>query len=180
MPKLRKDRILVFSQSVNQKSAQELIKFIADINAGDDDKISQFKKFKRRPIQIILNTYGGSVYDGLGLISAMEWSKTPVHLTVMGTAMSMGLFILSAAHHRAMSRHSTLMYHQISTGGFDKIEGLRDDLKEAQRLEKVCESLLFEKTKITKEDLEPYKKQKKDWFITPKEALKLGIVDEII
>lgn len=180
MAKLRKDRLHVFSQPINQKSVQELIKAIAETNAIDDDKNSHFKKYQRKPIQIIFNTNGGSVYEGLGLISAIQWSKTPVHITVMGRAMSMGLFILSAADKRMMSSYSTLMYHQISTASWDKIEGLKATLKESERLEKVCEDLLFKKTKLTSKLLEPYKQQKKEWYITPKEALRLGIVDKLV
>lgn len=180
MAKLQKDRLHVFSQAINQDSVQELIKAIAEINAIDDDKSSHFKKYKRKPIQIIFNTNGGSVYEGLGLISAIQWSKTPVHITVMGRAMSMGLFILAVANKRMMSSYSTLMYHQISTASWDKIEGLKATLQEGERLEKVCETILFKHTKITPKHLESYKQQKKEWYITPKEALKLGIVDKLV
>ena len=180
MAKLSKDRLHVFSQPINQKSVQELIKVIADTNAIDDDKKRQFKKYKRKPIQIIFNTGGGSVYEGLGLISAIQWSKTPVHVTIMGRAMSMGLFILMAADKRMVSSYSTLMYHQISTLAWDKIEGLKATVKEAERLEKVCEKLLFQRSKVTAKHLKPYKQQKKEWYITPKEALKLGLVDKVI
>lgn len=180
MAKLQKDRLHVFSQPINQKSVQELIKAIAETNAVDDDKSGHFKKYKRKPIQIIFNTNGGSVYEGLGLISAIQWSKTPVHVTVMGRAMSMGLFILMAADKRMISSYSTLMYHQITTASWDKIEGLKATLKESERLEKVCENLLFKRSEITPEHLKPYKQQKKEWYITPKEALKLGLVDKVI
>ena len=180
MSKYSKDRTLILCEQINQKSVKDIIKSITDINSNDDQKAKEFKKFKRKPIHMILNTYGGVVYDGLGLISAIENSATPIHITVMGSAMSMGLFILVSAQKRSITKHSTIMYHQISTFSWDKIEGVKNDVKEAERLEQVCEQILFNKSKVKPKHLAPFKTQKKEWFIDPKQALKLGIVDKII
>lgn len=175
-----KERTLLLGERVSQKSVSDLIKSIHSINRDDEEKVKELKKFKRKPIQLMLNTYGGSVYDGLALISAIELSETPVHITVIGSAMSMGLFILASGEKRMASKHATIMYHQLSGIAWDKLEGIKDNVKEWKRIEKVCEKILFKNTSIMKEHLAPYKKRKKEWFITPKEALKLGIIDEII
>ena len=180
MTKTPKERTIIFSEGVNQKSVSDVIKSIHSINRDDKQKEKEFKKFKRHPIQLILNTYGGSVYDGLALISAIELSETPVHITVIGSAMSMGLFILVSGEHRSASKHATIMYHQLSAFAWDKLEGIKNDVKEWERIEKVCENILFKNTKLTSQHLKEYKKRKKEWFITPKEAMKLGIIDKII
>ena len=72
------------------------------------------------------------------------------------------------------------MYHQISSFSWGKIESLRNDIREAERLEKICEDILFQKTKIKPKDLKPFKKRQKEWYMDAKEALKYGIVDKII
>jgi ATP-dependent Clp protease protease subunit len=175
-----KARTLVISESISQKSVSDAIKSIFDINRDDEDKEREYKRWVREPIQLVLNTFGGSVYDGLGLINAIELSQTPVYTYAIGSAMSMGLFILVSGKKRFIAQHATVMYHQIATLSYGKLEGIKHDMKEGKRLEKVCEEILIRKTKITKKDLAPYKREKKDWFITPKEALKLKIVDEIL
>jgi len=173
-------RIFIISSPINQKSVSEIIESIFEINHEDDQKREQYKNYKREPVKILLNTYGGSVYDGLGLIGAIEQSTTPVHITCLGSAMSMGLFILVSGHKRFMHKYSTVMYHQISSFVYDKLEGIKLELEEAQRLEKVCEGILLRHTFITKEQLDDFKERKAEWFIPANEAFKLGIVDKIL
>jgi ATP-dependent Clp protease protease subunit len=175
-----KERVFMLGDQVTQATVSTIIKSIWEINLEDADKEIHINGYKRQPIHLILNTYGGSVYDGLGLIGAMEVSETPVHVTVLGSAMSMGLFILCAGHHRRMHAYSTLMYHQISTVTMDKLEGIKKDLAECDRLEKMCEDILTKKTKLTLKELEDHKKTKGEWYINAETAAKYGMVDEII
>lgn len=175
-----KDRILMLGEDVTSASVKGLIQMIYDINLDDEEKEATYQEYDRPPIHLILNTFGGSVYDGLGLIGAIELSTTPVVVTCLGSAMSMGLFILAAGHHRRAHHLSTAMYHQISLISFDKLEGFKKDAEEAQRLEDLCDSLLYKRTKLRAKDLADYKLRKADWYMSAEEALKWGIIDEII
>ena len=56
----------------------------------------------------------------------------------------------------------------------------KKDIQEIERLEKIFDSVLLKKTKLKDEDLLKHKHSKSEWYITPKEALKYGIVDEIL
>jgi ATP-dependent Clp protease protease subunit len=175
-----RERVFMLGDQVTQVTVSTIIKSIWEINLEDTEKESMIIGYERAPIHLILNTYGGSVYDGLGLIGAMEASETPIHVTVLGSAMSMGLFILCAGHHRRMHAYSTLMYHQISTISMDKLEGIKKDLVECDRLEKMCESILMKRTKLTLKELDEHKRAKGEWYIDAGTAAKYGIVDEII
>lgn len=175
-----RERVFMLGDQVTQATVSSIIKSIWEINIEDTEKESVIIGYERVPVHLILNTYGGSVYDGLGLIGAMEASETPIHVTVLGSAMSMGLFILCAGHHRRMHAYSTLMYHQISTVSMDKLEGIKKDLVECDRLEKVCESILTRRTRLTLKELEEHKKAKGEWYIDAETAAKYGIVDEIM
>jgi ATP-dependent Clp protease protease subunit len=175
-----RERVFMLGDQVTQSTVSAIIKSIWEINIEDTEKESMIIGYERAPIHLILNTYGGSVYDGLGLIGAMEASETPVHVTVLGSAMSMGLFILCAGHHRRMHAYSTLMYHQISTVSMDKLEGIKKDLVECDRLEKMCESILMKRTQLTLKELDEHKRAKGEWYIDAGTAAKYGIVDEII
>jgi len=175
-----KPRTFVISERISQKIVGDTIKNILDINRDDTLKAQDYKGWKREPIELIINTFGGSVYDGLALINAIQLSKTPIHTIALGNAMSMGLFILVSGHKRFIGPNSTVMYHQISTLEWDKIEGLKNTLKELERLEKICEDILFRRSKLTKKELEQYKREKKEWYFGPEEALKWKVVDKIL
>lgn len=173
-------RVFMLGDQVTQNTVSNIIKAIWEINLEDAEKEAQVVGYERVPIHLILNTYGGSVYDGLGLIGAMEASETPIFVTVLGSAMSMGLFILCAGHYRRMHVYSTLMYHQISTASMDKLEGIKKDLVECDRLEKMCESILTKRTKLTLKELESHKKSKGEWYIDAETAARYGIIDEVV
>jgi len=175
-----KERILILGEDVDQASVRDIIKSIYDINLDDEEREHVFVDYERLPIHLILNTYGGSVYDGLALIGAIELSETPIIVTCLGSAMSMGLFILSSGHYRRAHHLSTIMYHQLSMGSWDTLEGIAKDMQEGKRLEEVCDNLLFKRTKLKMKDLENFKNRKADWYMSAQEALKYGIIDEII
>jgi ATP-dependent Clp protease protease subunit len=115
----------------------------------------------------------------------MEKSATPIHTYVTGAAMSCGFVILIHGHKRFGYRHSTPLYHQVSTGfwgtGFwGTVADMEDKLTEAKRLQKKIEDMTIERTKITASKLDKIYKRKTDWYMSAEEALKLGVIDEIV
>ena len=173
-------RDLILGENVNSCSVKDIIKSIMDINYDDDIKCKEFSGFQKLPINLYINTYGGSVYDGLGLINIIKASKTPIYTYVVGEAMSMGLPILVSGTKRFAYKYSTIMYHEISTFMWDKLESIKQDLKEGERLQVILDSIILNNTQILKEKLDNVKERKIDWYISAEEALKLGIIDEII
>ena len=73
---------LMNMQGLNAVRVEEVIKDIFEINFDDDEKEEIYKEWKRTPIRLFINSYGGSVYDGLALIDVIRRSKTPVHAAV--------------------------------------------------------------------------------------------------
>jgi ATP-dependent Clp protease protease subunit len=131
-------------------------------------------------IQVLLSTYGGGVYDGLSLYDAIKNSNTEVDITCFGKIMSMGIIILLASKNRKAYRNTTFMIHEISSDAFGKLADLEESVDEAKRLNKVLFDIIEKETRITKAQLEEIYNKKQDWFITAEEALKLGIITEII
>ena len=131
-------------------------------------------------IQVLLSTYGGGVYDGLSLYDAIKNSNTEVDITCFGKIMSMGIIILLASKNRKAYRNTTFMIHEISSGAIGKLADLEESVDEAKRLNKVLFDIIEKETRITKEQLEEIYNKKQDWFITAEEALKLGLITEII
>jgi ATP-dependent Clp protease, protease subunit len=179
-----KDRNLFFTKQVDQDSISELSKSIIEINS-DDENLSKNAsilgfKYEPQPIKIYIDSYGGSVYQILGVVSIIEKSTTPIHTIVTGCAMSCGFILLISGHKRFGYKYSTPLYHQVSLGASGEISWMDEKVQESKRLQKLLEDITLSKTKITKERLEKIYREKIDWYMTPIEAKKLGVIDEII
>ena len=179
-----KERNLFLSKQVNQDSISDLTKKIIEISEHDSYIKKLYKlddlEYKPKPIKIYIDSYGGQVYQCLGLLNIMGSSKTPIHTIVTGCAMSCGFIIAICGHKRFGYKRSTYLYHQVSSGSVGKIKDMEEDLVEAQRLQKEIEEITLEKTKISRKKLSKIYKQKIDWYITSKEAEELNIIDEIL
>ena len=174
-------RTIILSGEVDDDSVYDVIQMISDINEYDDESDDTVKDYERKPIKLIINSFGGSVYDGFALIGVMETSKTPVHTYCYGSAMSMAFLILVSGHKRFGHRLSTFMYHEcLDSPAYDKLATLKENLEETKRIMKVYDDQLLLKTKLKRKQLEDTKRVKLDWYITPEQALSYKIIDQII
>lgn len=174
------ERNLYLKENVDEKSVMPLIEAIHRINDDDAEKEKEYNGWEREPIKLYIYTYGGVCYAGFALIDAIRASKTPVHTIVLGTAMSMGIFVFNAGHKRLIGEHATLMYHDvsISTGmNGEMTEGLKIELDEALRLQKMGSDFLMEYSLVEESILKDYINRKADWYISAEEAIRLKIAD---
>ena len=149
------------------------------ILAEDDEKDKKEKDYERKPINIYINSGGGSIYDMWALIDIIENSKTPIHTYCTGHAMSAGFLILLAGHKRYISKNAILLYHQLSGWIKGKYADMIDDMKERERNQEDIENYVISKTNITKDTLEKIRKEKTDWFIHSEDVESLGIAKVI-
>ena len=188
-----KERTISIFNDVDESSMSSAIEKIFQINQSDEEWIRNLynilnascAKFdssvvEMPHIQVLLSTYGGDVYDGLSLYDAIKNSNTKVDITCFGKIMSMGIIILLASKNRKAYRNTTFMIHEISSGAIGKIADLEESVDESKRLNKVLFDIIEKETKITKTQLKEIYNKKQDWFITAEEALKLGLITEII
>ena len=68
----------------------------------------------KKPIQMYINSPGGSVTAGMGIYDTMQYIKPPVVTWCVGQACSMGAFLLAAGERglRHSLPHSRIMIHQ--------------------------------------------------------------------
>ena len=181
---LAKKRTLFFGKDVDLESIEGLSEQIISINEDDEflEKLypAYGLKYERKPIKIMIDSYGGYVYQCMGLLGIMEKSVTPVHTYATGAAMSCGFMILISGHKRFAYRHATPMYHQVSTGFWGKTQDMEESYKETKRLQQKFENITLESTKISKTKLKDILKTKQDWYMDAKEALSHGVIDKII
>jgi ATP-dependent Clp protease protease subunit len=182
--RMPKERSLFFTEQVDQTTISSITKKIVEINDDDELLCQQANligfKYEPKPIKLYIDSYGGSIYQCMSLVSVIENSKVPVHTICMGAAMSAGFIILISGHKRFAYKYSTPLYHQASTLLFGTIKTIEEDVAETKRLQKIIEKMTLEKTRISKEKLKEVYEKKLDWYMTAEEALKLSVVDEIL
>jgi ATP-dependent Clp protease protease subunit len=137
-------------------------------------------KDNQKPIQLLINSPGGSISAGLDIIDTMNFIKSPVYTIVKGMAASMGAAILSAGQkgHRMALPNATVMLHQASsnTGGNiqDQIVDLEYTKKLNDRLMEIIAKNCGKTSKQIKADTI------RDHWMFAEDALKYGIVDEVV
>lgn len=147
--------------------------------------ITLSEKNIKKPITLIINTLGGDVDDAFMLYDLMKFNVTPIHTVGLGKIMSAGCLLLAAGKKgkRKMGRNARLMYHAAWDQQVGTIFELRAKLEEFERLEKKYDECFAKETGLSIEEVENmYNKHgpTRDHFITAEQALKLGIVDELI
>lgn len=170
-----KKRELLLSDRISQNSVKNAIESIFEINEDDQQKEEIYKDWERTPIKLFINSYGGSVYDGLALIDVIKHSKTPVHTICVGSCMSIALWIWLAGTKRLMGERATLMFHDISTFAVDKTEGIKQELNEMLRLQQMLISEVVGCSAIEEEKLQDYITRKAEWYIPASEAMTLKL-----
>ena len=106
-------------------------KFFDDFNAA----------LEKNPkiIPIVIDSYGGEVYCLLEIVSMIKSSPVPVATICNGKAMSCGalLFMFGSNGFRFMSEQATLMLHEVSSTSYGKVEEVKADANETDRLNKM-------------------------------------------
>lgn len=173
-------RKILISDDINNGVAKETIQKIFDINYDDQSKAKEYKEFEIEPIQLYINSFGGEAYGGLAIVDAILSSQTPVYTYCIGCAMSMGLWIYMAGNKRFVGKNSTFMYHEITHGIYDKLTGIKLEIKESDRLQAMYDDIIVKNSNIMQETLEDYKTRKAEWYISSLDSIKLGIANELL
>ena len=169
--KIRLGRVIALGE-ITQENVNDIINLIYEINEED------IKKTQVEPIKLIINSFGGEVYSGLALIDVIDNSRTPLYTICYGREMSMGLVVYAAGHERYASKNATFMYHEAAYPIEGKVAHHKQELKEVERIDKICDKYLISKTKLTQETLDNIKITQSEWYFDVDMAAKYGIVDE--
>ncbi len=132
----------------------------------------------KKPIELHFISYGGDAYAMLALMDAIQTSPCQIKFIGSGPIMSAATWIMSVCDHRALTENATILLHDGSDGFFGNFTDFQIKAKESQRLQSALDKMFAENTRMPllfwKEVL------KRDVYITPQEAILLGLCDEII
>ena len=135
---------------------------------------------EKKDITMHIDSPGGSVKSGLSMVDVMEYIKSDIRTVNTGMAASMGSVLLGAGTKgkRSSLRHSTTMLHQSSGGFSGNIQDAEIDWTEWKKVNKELFVLLGKY--CSKKPEKVANDATRDFWMNSEEALKYGIIDEII
>ncbi|OGY61081.1 MAG: ATP-dependent Clp endopeptidase, proteolytic subunit ClpP [Candidatus Colwellbacteria bacterium RIFCSPLOWO2_02_FULL_45_11] len=136
----------------------------------------------KKDIQLYINSPGGSVTAGMAIYDTMQYIKPDVSTMCVGVAASMGAFLLAAGEKtkRFALPNSEVLIHQIHIPG--GVEGQATDIEiAAKQIMKIRQNMNEILAKHTGQVLSKIEKDTdRDFWLTAEEAMKYGIIDEVI
>ena len=173
--RLLKDRIIFLGEDVNPTSASLIIAQLLFLESEDPDK----------EIFLYINSPGGSITDGMGIVDTMNYIKCPVTTICVGLAASFGAVLLANGEKgkRFATPNSEILIHQPLIGGQGGgISGQATEIKihadHMIRTREKLNKLLSEKTGQPIEQIE--KDTERDHYMSAQEALEYGLIDGIM
>jgi len=125
-----------------------------------------------------LNSHGGSLFDGLVAMDYIRSSKVPIYTCIDGAAASAATLMSVAGKKRFMHKCSFVLIHQLSATAFGTWANILDEVESCSKLMNMIRGIYKQYTKIPSKKLDSI--LSRDVWFTSDEALKYGIVDEII
>ena len=168
--RLLRDRIVFLNGEVNDDVAEMLCAQLLFLEAENPEK----------PIHLYINSPGGAISSGLAIYDTMQYIRAPVHTLCMGTARSMGSFLLMAGEpgHRMALPNASLHVHQ-PLGGF---QGQASDIliqaEEMKRTKDRVIRLYAQHCGLSEEEVE--RVLDRDRFMTADEAAAWGLIDRVL
>ena len=170
--RLLEDRIILLGESITSEIANTVVAQLLLLDEQDST----------RDICIYINSPGGDVTAGLAIYDTMNYIKSDIRTVAIGIACSMAAVLLSSGKKgkRISLPNSHIMIHQPRQEYRDKqtVTEQEIDLKVSQAMKKQLTEILAKNTgKTYKEVLNDCELDK---WLSPKEAMNYGLIDEVI
>ena len=167
--RLLKDRIIFLGGEIDDDVANTIVAQLLFLEMEDPDA----------DICLYINSPGGSITAGMAIYDTMQYIKPQVRTVCIGMAASMGAFLLMAGEKgkRCALPNSEVMIHQPLGGA----QGQATDVQiRAEWLIRTKEKMIRMKAEMTGQPEEVIRRDvERDRFMSAKEALEYGIIDEI-
>lgn len=169
--KLLEDRIIFLSTEIDDYVCNIIKAQLMYLESLDDEE----------DIEIYIDSPGGSVYSGLGLLDVMDY-VTPEIVTInTGLAASMAAVVLCSGakgKRKSLKRSRTMIHQPLGYGGYAQASDMEIEAKEINSLKKELYEIISDRTGQTYDKV--HKDSDRDYWMTAQDAKKYGMIDEII
>lgn len=167
---LLKERIVFLGTQIDDQVANVIVAQLLYLNSQDP----------KQPINLYINSPGGSVYAGLAIYDAMQMIQAPVSTVAVGVSASMGTALLTSGHKgkRYALPHATIHMHPTGGGAQGYTEDVRIAVREQERLQVQLFHLMGKHSGHTWQEIEEY--FLRDRYLSALEAKAFGLVDEVL
>src|SRR2546421_1762969 len=169
--RLLDERIVFVGSAVDDQVANVVNAQLLHLEAEDPEQ----------DISLYINSPGGDVYSGLAIYDTMQFVKPDVRTMCVGIAMSIGAVLLAggAKDKRSSLPNGKILIHQLWTPGFggqasDVEIRAREAIGMKRRLAEIPAARTGQSLERITQDTE------RDNFMTPREALEYGLIDEVV
>ncbi len=167
---LLKERIVFLGTQIDDQVANVIVAQLLYLNSQDP----------KQPINLYINSPGGSVYAGLAIYDAMQMIQAPVSTVAVGVSASMGTALLTSGHKgkRYALPHATIHMHPTGGGAQGYTEDVRIATREQERLQVQLFHLMGKHSGHTWQEIEEY--FLRDRYLNALEAKAFGLVDDVL
>jgi len=168
--RLLADRVVYLGTSIDDGVANTIIAQLIHLESESPDQ----------PINLYLNSAGGSIPATLAIYDAMQYIRSPVETTCVGQASATAAVLLAggAPGRRQILPHGRVVIHAPAAEGRGTIPDLVLEADEVERVRTMLEEILAEHTGRTaaqvRDDTE------RDLILTPQAAVEYGVVDSVL
>ena len=168
--RLLKERIIFLGTEINDDVSNLIIAQLLFLQSEDAEK----------DISIYINSPGGMVTSGMAIYDTMQFLKCPITTYCVGQAASMGAVLLAAGTKgkRFALPNARIMIHQPLGGSQGQATDIEIQTKEILRMKKRLNEILADHTGKPLKTIE--KDTDRDFFMSAEEAVKYGLVDEVV
>lgn len=169
--KLLKERIIFLSGEMDTYLCDLIKANLIYLDSIDDSDI-----------KIYINSGGGSVYDGLGLLDVMDYINSDICTINTGLAASMAAVLLCSGtkgKRKALKRSRTMIHQPMGGyGGWAQASDIEIDAREINHLKKELYEIISERSGQDYNKVE--KDGDRDYWLSSSEAKKYGLIDKIV
>jgi len=168
--RLLNDRIVFLGEEITRDSANLVIAQLLHLESQDPDK----------DINLYIDSPGGEVYAGLGILDTMNFIKPDVATICVGMAASMASVLLAAGAKgkRMALPNSMILIHQPSSGAQGQQTEIEIAAKETKWIRGHMDELLSQYTGQPVEKI--HADTERDNYMRAQEAMEYGLVDRVI
>lgn len=168
--RLLKERIILLGEAIDDQVANLVIAQLLFLESDDPEK----------DIYLYINSPGGVVTSGLAIYDTMQFIKPSVSTVCLGQAASMGAVLLAAGAKgkRFALPHARIMIHQPLGGAQGQARDIEIQTQEMLRIKEMLKDILSKHSGKTNKQLE--KDMDRDFFMSPEQAIKYGLIDQIM